>query len=623
MRDLSGFPQYVLRVLVGFLSIYSSFASAITDYKPFDKQKAEMLKLSDEVPVQIITVKFKDEHKIRFRLGALASVAENESLASRLHNQSVRDARAITEIAQRESLLLRPAFGQSELQSLDLAALEERNDKLKQSGESKSNVKLADLNNFYSLAFPQPVPYAQVESIVHELNALETVEIAYAEPPVDLPVVNTVMPGGTGFLVPSSSVQGSQGYLANTNNGVHALAGWLWRGAAGSNVKVLDIETAINPYHEDLTTFDLIHWWSSMQGSQSSHHGTAVMGVLVGEDNGFGVTGISHQATWGFWSSHFCLWGICDFRPWQAITNAIDELDTGDIMILEMHVPGPALNDSSFCNYSSQCNYVPVEWGSSTFAATQTAVANGIVVVAAAGNGYADLDDSIYGGNFDLNVRDSGAIIVGAVEPFESSGVSYFSNYGSRVNARGWGGGVGTLGYSGSHYNEMYRSDFGGTSSATPIVAGAAANIQSIAIEMGRNALTSVEMRDLISTTGTPQTYDLTRSIGVMPNIDAAAKELQSELLECTFGSGTAVSGYWSAYGMEVKNISGSALSSWAVYLDFQGNPPAVTSITGGTATVSGDRIIIEGGALGTGASAYFNANGTYSGPGYISFSCF
>ena len=88
---------------------------------------------------------------------------------------------------------------------------------------------------------------------------------------------------------------------------------------------------------------------------------------------------------------------------------------------------------------------MPLEWQPAVRTAIQSATARGRIVVEAAGNGDQDLDDPIYGNWF---ATDSGAILVGAgnapgcrygTDPTVARGRLSFSNYGSSVDAQGWG----------------------------------------------------------------------------------------------------------------------------------------------------------------------------------------
>lgn len=149
--------------------------------------------------------------------------------------------------------------------------------------------------------------------------------------------------------------------------------------------------------------------------------------------------------------------------------------------------------------------------------------------------------------------KDSGAIIVGAgvpptnhvdfdgfggmFPPYTSLGVPrsrlYFSNYGKIVNVQGWGWHVATLGYGdaqGGAENTWYTLRFAGTSSASPIVAGAAACLQGRAKAKNGAPLTPEKVRQILMNTGTPQEagpgVPLTQNIGPLPNLPAAIKEV-------------------------------------------------------------------------------------------------
>jgi hypothetical protein len=105
-----------------------------------------------------------------------------------------------------------------------------------------------------------------------------------------------------------------------------------------------------------------------------------------------------------------------------------------------------------------------------------------------------------------------------------------FSNYGSRVDCYGWGEGVTTCGYGdlheGSGREQYYTNTFNGTSSAAPIIAGAAALLQCLHLIRTTGRLLPVPMRALLASraTGTPQGPNVGGHIGVMPNLDAVTR---------------------------------------------------------------------------------------------------
>ena len=301
---------------------------------------------------------------------------------------------------------------------------------------------------------------------------------------------------------------------------VDAEYAWLFPGGDGTGVQICDCEYGFNQTHEDLPNIAVI---SNLGGNlaQYEDHGTAVLGILVGVHDQKGINGIAHGVTMNFASES-------NGHRLDCINDAIAALNVGDILILEMQTTG-ALG-----------GYVPAEYDSDIHAALLTATGNGMVVIAAAGNGSQNLN--IYTNDQGLKIwdknspdwNDSGSIIVGAGHsnanaiPHSKCG---FSTYGDRVNCHGWGEDVVTTGYGylydGGH-NEMYTDVFGGTSSATPIVAGVAACLQGAAIQALGIPLSPSQIRAILSdvNNGTPQADSVqypvaAYNIGPMPNLRA------------------------------------------------------------------------------------------------------
>jgi subtilisin family serine protease len=182
-------------------------------------------------------------------------------------------------------------------------------------------------------------------------------------------------------------------------------------------------------------------------------------------------------------------------------------LAPGDVLLIEQQ----AYANGTYC---------PVSVDPATWDAIRAAVDAGIVVVEPGGNGGADLDGPEWSGWFD-RAHDSGSILVGGgaspsggYEPL--AWYPNGSSYGARVDVQGWFDGIVTT--SGGDYPAFsdlflpdgdllqgYTASFGGTSGASPMVAAAAALLQSIAIRTGAGPYAPEELRALLRSTGTPQ----------------------------------------------------------------------------------------------------------------------
>ena len=99
------------------------------------------------------------------------------------------------------------------------------------------------------------------------------------------------------------------------------------------------------------------------------------------------------------------------------------------------------------------------------------------------------------------------------------------------MDLQGWGESVATAGYGAlfdpGDARQRYTAYFSGTSSASPIVAGAVAAVQGALLAQGMDPLAPAEIRELLVSTGTPQPEpDAQTPIGPLPNIAAALETL-------------------------------------------------------------------------------------------------
>ncbi|MBK6898604.1 MAG: S8 family serine peptidase [bacterium] len=371
---------------------------------------------------------------------------------------------------------------------------------------------LPDLNAYAVLESPRPATRDELLRIVAALRADPAVATAYLEPKVRPAgrVTPAAATAGTA-LTTTTDFSGLQGYLGAPPTGINALAVAAQPGGRGAGVRVIDVEGAWQWTHEDLTP--PVHVaGGSIQDQEWRNHGTATLGVIRGADNGLGVRGVAPSCLIGGVSIH-------NLSTSAAVSNATGATAYGDIILIELQGAGPNANGAG------DYGYIPMEYWQDTFDAVSIATALGRTVVAVAGNGLQDLDDPVYAGLFDPGWRDSGAILVGAGEPATLE-PEWFTNHGARVDLQAWGEQVASCGYgdlqgSGFPENAWYTQSFNGTSSASAVLAGAAAVLQGLTRAQFGYSLDPRHLRGILVTTGTPQAPDPAH-VGPRPDLAAA-----------------------------------------------------------------------------------------------------
>ena len=364
---------------------------------------------------------------------AAALRAKNESLIS---EAGLPTSKAEKKLSKYQAIM-KPLFGPSE----------ERVESMVRAQESLASTSLMPLSGFYRVEAPQK----NLEKIRKDMLEEDLFDGVYIKPAVEpADEINTMV--AVADAPPSSTADFSnrQIYLNAAPDGVDARWAWTQAGGKGDDVRIVDLEGNWRFTHEDLmqkqggviggTVIDDLGW---------RNHGTAVIGEYGGDINGFGIQGICSDAI----TSAVSFWGL---GTGGAINLAASSLQAGDILLLELHRPGPRHN---FQGRSDQRGYIAIEWWPDDFAAILNASRQGIIVVEAAGNGAEDLDDAIYEtpaigfpadwtNSFRRSNRDSGAIVVGAgAPPPGTHGRNHgpdrsrlgFSNYGALIDAQGWG----------------------------------------------------------------------------------------------------------------------------------------------------------------------------------------
>lgn len=370
-----------------------------------------------------------------------------------------------------------------------------------------------DLSGYIAVTFAAPLSKGEAQRALRDVYSQPEVAFAYFQSHIAFAVEDTeprsgATEGAANSSDPTPDFTNMQNYLEPAPRGVNAAFGWQQEGGDGKGVHVVDIENAWTIDHEDFNP----PFWQRVPPEDMSHanHGTAVWGIVAAKKDGKGITGIAPGSIFG--TAKYTRDNA------DAFTQTAERLkkEKVGVMIIELHRKGPDNN-----------KYAPWEYWQDTFDAFKKITSEyGIHIIAAAGNGNSNLDGSAYNGAFDLSKRDSGAIMVGAAGPagdrqhLKRLG---FSNYGSRLDAFGYGLHVTTTGF-GSLFGKRnaqraYTKNFSGTSSATPIVTGAAVSVLGMGLAKGK--LVSVDaLRKALRATGTKQKGNATgQRIGNLPDI--------------------------------------------------------------------------------------------------------
>jgi hypothetical protein len=375
-------------------------------------------------------------------------------------------------------------------------------------------------------------------------------------------------------LVPRQTdpVHPRQTYLNAAPEGVGVRAAWAYEGADGKGQRFVDIERGWVLDHKDLVNgagprvkLAQINGGVNSREALDLEHGTCVLGIVGATHNNLNAIGIAPR--------------LASMTAMSTI-NAAGTTGTADAIVAAAviesqrsvgHEAGRPSGRPSAASGAvilievqavipDQRYFFPVEIYPDTFDAIKTAIDAGFVVIEPAGNGRVS-DEELRGDQFAVDLdaletfllkpeellrtlpvkslhknsaaapltdgrqmlapfEDSGAIMVGAAERGAGRRRTWtrrnWSNFGSRVDCFAAGSFVVTLNHLGG-----VSTDFGGTSAASAIVAGAALVVQGVAGTNRDAVLSPAALRRALSdpSCGTRSERPPIDKIGVMPNL--------------------------------------------------------------------------------------------------------
>jgi subtilisin family serine protease len=431
-----------------------------------------------------------------FLAGTSDTTAPNSALGAVLRQYGLREARSVftreqmqADEAQTNALREAAAIGAT---SQDQLSARER---------------LPSLAQFVRLRFPPGTPMAEVTNALRRLP-----EVARA-----VPVPRATPPMAPVTLIPSDPLIGSGGGTISTDPVTKLESQWYlhrtrvpqaWRYARGANVVVADVDWGFRTTHEELRpaiakTYNAVDGGIDVTHGPHAAHGTAVLALAGARANNTGIAGYAPEAIlWAIQGDSAPGQRVFD-EPWAEAIDYVRRTDSGNrrkVIILEVQT-------------GTGGNYEQVP---SVHRTIRAAIADGCAVCVAAGNGDRPADRSDTDEPFDP----TGSILVAATAYHDKLNKrASFSNYGKRVVVSAPGDPLHDL-TCGQATDNAYRNEFGGTSGATPKVAGTVALMLSVNPDLSHD-----DIRDILVGTGSPVVEDPGKPIGVLLNAEAAVAE--------------------------------------------------------------------------------------------------
>lgn len=332
----------------------------------------------------------------------------------------------------------------------------------------------------------------ELKYVAREFNNCEFVQYALLYALNKPPLTSSKIAGPQGST-PNFELQ--QRYLDGGDQmGMNVREAWQL-GIRGRRATIRFLEWGLFELHEDLIGNITV---ARTNLDRNPNHGTATAGLLVAKDNGFGVTGICNQAR-AFYYDHL------------QLDDIIEDCSPGDII-----------------GIYKQLNVWPADRDEATYLRMRILSQElECVVLMLIGNHHSDI-------RWNGGRQNYGQTTVAGCHP--ETGLRFQTNFwslpqstnnpldGSNSVLNSWSTNVTTTGYGDLFFpngdpNRSYTSQYSGSSSATPLVSGVFALVQS-ALMQRFTYMDGQTLRDVVRFTG--YTEGVPGGIGFRPNAERA-----------------------------------------------------------------------------------------------------
>jgi subtilisin-like proprotein convertase family protein len=253
----------------------------------------------------------------------------------------------------------------------------------------------------------------------------------------------------------------------------------VWRQYTGEGVSVAVYDDGVEQFHPDLNSNynaslhfrDGIFLDDGQPNGPSDSHGTAVAGIIAAENNMIGGVGVAYDATI---TGTTLLTDIFE----QGVSTGLEALRYMSTFDVANHSWGYTPDFANYLNLINTTNTAYQEGAAFDYAAENGRAGLGTILVKAAGNNAnnPELQNSGIWGHTQGEGHNSLHSIIVVSATSQTGQIADYSSWGSNILIAAPAASVTTdLAGSAGYSSGNYANDFGGTSAATPVVAGVAA----------------------------------------------------------------------------------------------------------------------------------------------------